>query len=70
VPVRSKERLETDYKQAVGLLRSDLVWSKDFDSIRMDLADLIQFYASAAYFPSALTNIVQNIIAEENDLSI
>lgn len=65
-----KRRLHADYKQAAGLLRHDLVWSADFDAIRLPLADLIHFYASANYYPSALTEIVQNLIATENDITI
>ena len=68
--MRSKRRLNTDYKQAASLLKDDLVWSGDFDNIRMDLHDLIVFYAAANYYPSALTNIVDKLISEENDLSI
>ena len=67
---KKNERLYADYKQAVALLRDDLVWSGDFDNIRMDLHDLIVFYAAANYYPFAMTNIVQKLIAEENDLSI
>jgi hypothetical protein len=65
-----KRRLNADYKQAVGLLRHDLVWSADFDAIRLALADLIDFYAKANYYPSALTEVVRNLIAAENDLTI
>lgn len=68
--MRSKRRLNADYNQAAALLKDDLVWSGDFDNIRMDLHDLIVFYASANYYPWAMTNIVQKLIAEENDLSI
>ena len=65
-----KRRLHADYKQAAGLLRHDLVWSADFDGIRLALADLIDFHASANYYPSALTEIVQNLISTENDITI
>jgi len=68
--MRSKRRLNADYNQAASLLKDDLVWSGDFDNIRMDLHDLIVFYAAANYYPWAMTNIVQKLIAEENDLSI
>jgi len=59
-----------NYKQAVGLLRHDLVWSWDLEAIRLPLADLIEFHADAEYHPSALTDIVQKLIATENDLTI
>jgi hypothetical protein len=65
-----RNRLRTDYKQAASLLRHDLVWSEDFDAIRQDLADLIDFYANADHYPSAMTEIVRNLIATENDLTI
>ena len=73
MPMRSRispNRNYADYKQAAGLLRHDLVWSNDFDAIRLPLADLIDFHADAEYHPSALTDIVRNLIATENDLSI
>lgn len=66
---RREIRLYTDYKQAVALLRDNhLVWSSDFDSIRLDLADLIDSCSST--FPPSLTEIVQTLISSENDLSI
>jgi hypothetical protein len=72
--MRSRQRIEerkfADYKQAVSLLRHDLVWSDDFDNIRLDLAELIDWHARTAVYPAHLTEIVQKLIAEENDLSI
>jgi hypothetical protein len=64
------ERLKADYKQAAGLLRHDLVWSDDFDSIRLALAELIDIQTELGVYPAALTDIVQTLIAEENDLTI
>ena len=68
--MRSRQRLNADYKQAAGLLRHDLVWSSDFDAIRLALADLIDLHADANYHPSALTEIIDQLIATENDLTI
>ena len=65
-----RHRLATDYRQAVSLLKDDLVWSGDFDNIRHDLMELITQHADDGIFPQTLTNIVQKLIAEENDLSI
>lgn len=65
-----KRRINADYRQASGLLRHDLVWSSDFDGIRLALADLIDLHADADYHPSALTEIVRQLIATENDLTI
>lgn len=71
VSMRSRlERYYSDYRQAAGLLRHDLVWSADFDAIRLDLADLIDFYAEATCYPNALTEIVQKLISTDNDLTI
>jgi hypothetical protein len=64
------ERLKADYKQAAGLLRHDLVWSEDFDSIRLDLAELIDVQTDLGVYPAALTEIVQTLISVENDLTI
>lgn len=67
---RKAERLYADYRQAVGLLKEDLVWSGDFDNIRYDLMELIQSYANKGEYPQDMTNLVQKLIADENDLSI
>jgi hypothetical protein len=64
-------RLRADYKQAAAFLREDLVWSTDFESIRLDLMRLIEGYVDTTiYAPVGLTDIVQKLIADENDLSI
>ena len=68
MPMRS--RLEADYRQAVSLLKEDLVWSGDFDNIRYDLMELIDSHRKQGSYPEELTTIVQKLIAEENDLSI
>jgi hypothetical protein len=73
VPMRSRinrDRHYADYKQAVGLLRHDLVWSEDFDAIRLDLANLIELHADAEYHPSVINEIVRKLIATDNDLTI
>ena len=70
MPVRSKRRLELDYRQAAGMLRHDLVWSADFDAIRLDLARVIEQHADAGTFHAALTDVVHRLIADENDLTI
>lgn len=68
--MRSKERLRADYRQAASLLKSDLVWSGDFDNIRFDLMELIENAVKTYNFDPALTEIVQKLIADENDLSV
>ena len=64
-------RIEGDFKQAAGLLRHDLVWSEDFDAIRLDLADFLERVSvlGVANNPS-LVKVVQQLLATENDLSI
>ena len=64
-------RIEADFKQAAGLLRHDLVWSEDFNAIRLDLADFLERVSvlGVANNPS-LVKVVQQLIATENDLSI
>ena len=66
----NSDRYYTDYRQAAGLLRADLVWSNDFDAIRIPMANLIQTHAAVGNYPDALTEIVQQLIATENDLTI
>ena len=68
--LRGLDRLRADYRQASGLLRHDLVWSDDFESIRLHLADLIDLQADLRVYPAPLTDLVQELISIENDLSI
>lgn len=63
-------RLRADYKQAASLLKEDLVWSQDFENIREALEELIRLQADLGVYPAPLTDIVQTLIADENDLSI
>jgi len=64
-------RIEADFKQAAGLLRHDLVWSKDFDAIRSDLADYLDRTSSLGVANNpALVRVVRNLIATENDLTV
>ena len=65
-----RSRLEADYKQAASLLKDDLVWSGDFENIRLELLELIERYIQVQLYPENITAIVQKLIAEENDLSI
>jgi len=65
------QKVTNDFKQAAGLLRHDLVWSDDFDSIRFALADFIEAQASSGAANSkALLKVVDGLLATENDLSI
>jgi hypothetical protein len=64
------QRLYADYRQAAALLRDDLVWSGDFDSIRYDLMCLIEREAEEKKYTPEMTALVHKLIAEENDLSI
>lgn len=65
------QTITTDFLQAAGLLRHDLVWSEDFDAIRLDLADYLENHSrlGAANHPS-LVKVVKRLIADENDMSI
>ena len=68
---REHRRIEDNFKQAAGLLRHDLVWSNDFESIRLDLADFIQAQASSGAANSqALLKVVDGLLATENDMSV
>lgn len=61
-----------DFRQAAWLLRDkNLVWSADMDAIRDDLADFLEQAVALGYDNNTtLQYIVQNLIADENDLSI
>jgi hypothetical protein len=67
---KRNERLYADYKQAAALLKEDLVWSGDFENIRLDLMEMIDSAANQKIFTPHLSEIVQKLISEENDLSI
>ena len=67
--MRQRQRLEADYKQAVSLLKDDLVWSGDFDNIRYDLMSLIERTAEEKKYTPEMTALVHKLIADENDLS-
>lgn len=68
---REHRRIEDNFKQAAGLLRHDLVWSEDFESIRLDLADFIQAQApNGAANSQALLKVVDGLLATENDISV
>jgi len=64
-------RVTNDFLQAAGLLESDLVWSSDFEAIRLDLAAFLRSKAALgnANHP-ALISLVQHLLSEENDLSV
>lgn len=67
----NEERLFADFKQAIGLLNDDLVWSDDMESIRIELAEYLKVktHLGSANHP-ALIGIVRKLIATENDLGI
>ena len=67
----SEERLIADFKQAIGLLNADLVWSEDMESIRLELAEYLKAKTNlGSTNHPALIGIVRKLIADENDLSI
>jgi hypothetical protein len=61
----------TDFLQAAGLLEADLIWSEDFEAIRLDLATFLRAKAglAGANHPS-LISLVQHLLADENDLTV
>ena len=69
---RTNNRLYADFKQAAALLDDDqLVWSADFESIRKDLARYLEVKAGLGVGNNPhLINVVQSIIADENDIVI
>ena len=65
------KRIEADFKQAAGLLRHDLVWSKDLEAIRADLAEYLDMKSVIGSGNSlSLIRVVRSLIADENDMSI
>jgi hypothetical protein len=64
-------RITNDFLQAAGLLEADLIWSDDFEAIRLDLATYLRAKSglAGANHPS-LISLVQHLLSEENDLSV
>lgn len=68
---KEHQRIQDDFRQAAGLLRHDLVWHSDFEAIRLDLAEIIERRADLGVSnEQPMINLVQKLIASENDLSI
>lgn len=68
---RSNQRIYADFKQAAALLDDDLVWSSDMESIRRPLARYIANRAEDGLKNDVdLIEIVQCLIADENDITI
>ena len=65
------KRHYADIKQAEGvLLDRNLVWSADFDAIRIPLAELFRSSASMGHYAHpAILQLARIIIADENDLT-
>jgi hypothetical protein len=64
------DKVTNDFLQAAGLLESDLVWSADFDTLREPLAKYLKVKAALGKANNAyLKDIVNRLLAEENDLS-
>ena len=69
---RTNERLYADFKQAAALLDDDnLLWDGDLNAIRRDLSRYISDRASLGTANDLhLINLVQTLIADENDITI
>lgn len=67
----SSTSVTTDFLQAAGLLESDLIWSNDFDAIRLPLAEYLRVKSGLGLANHhALRQLVQHLLSTENDLSI
>ena len=68
---RTEQRIYADFKQAAALLHDDLVWSNDMETIRKPLARYISNRAADGLDNDVdLIEIVQNLIADENDITV
>tara|TARA_R110000822_G_scaffold170137_3_gene310029 strand:+ start:195 stop:413 length:219 start_codon:yes stop_codon:yes gene_type:complete len=68
---KDQARIESDFQQAAGLLRHDLIWSEDFEAIRLDLADYLDRTSELGVANSpSLIRVVKSLIATENDMTI
>lgn len=62
----------TNYAQAIELLKDDkLVWSADFDQVRLLLADVFDEHLIESNFSfSTLNYLAEKLLEEENDLTV
>lgn len=65
------DNVSQDFLQAAGLLEADLVWSPDFESLREPLGAYLRAHSilGKGNHPQ-LIEIVNRLLAEENDLGI
>lgn len=61
-----------NYAQAIALLKDDkLVWSSDFDSVRLLIADVFDEHLIDSDFSYGTLNyLAEKLLEEENDLTI
>lgn len=61
-----------NYAQAIALLKDDkLVWSPDFDSVRLLIADVLDEHLIDSDFSYGTLNyLAEKLLEEENDLTI
>jgi len=71
-PTNSQNWRKANYRQAEGLLRDkQLIWSGDFEQIRLPLADIFTEHLLEDNYSSAtLTYLAERLLVDENDLSI
>ncbi len=62
----------TNYRQVIDLLKDDkLVWSPDFDAIRVLLADVFDEHLIDGNFSFGTLNyLAEKLLEEENDLTV
>jgi hypothetical protein len=62
----------TNYRQVIELLKDDkLVWSPDFDAIRVLLADVFDEHLIESNFSfSTLNYLAEKLLEDENNLEV
>jgi hypothetical protein len=62
----------TNYRQVIDLLKDDkLVWSPDFDAIRVLLADVFDEHLIDGNFSFGTLNyLAEKLLEDENDLTV
>jgi hypothetical protein len=60
----------TNYRQAIELLKDNkLIWSPDFDSVRLLIADVLDEHLIESNFSfSTLNYLAEKLLEEENNL--
>lgn len=67
---RETRRAQDDCLNAASFLRQDLVWSSDFDKIRIDLAFLLKYEGLNSNPDPVAVKIARAVLEDEYDIAV